>query len=64
MENAKSIDDDGDENDEDSTRDSSTELDKEDAPHVSLRVENYYPPEEARKFAAELISKITKNILF
>lgn len=42
---------------EDVARESDTELDKDDAPHVSLTVENFYPPEEARKFAAELISK-------
>ncbi|XP_055623497.1 death-inducer obliterator 1-like [Toxorhynchites rutilus septentrionalis] len=31
-------------------------LDDEDVPHVSLLVEGYYPPEEAKKFAAEVLS--------
>lgn len=53
-ENEDDDDDDADSNDD---KPKPSKLKKKDLPRVGLTVENFYNPEEAKKFAAEIMSK-------
>lgn len=56
-EKAKKIKKQNDDEDMETSSNSDESFENEIAPHVSLTVENYYPPSEAKKLAAELLSK-------